>query len=370
MNIKIKKDILLSNLNYVSRAVSSKNVIPVLAGIKWVVTKDGLSLEASDESIVIKTFISKEAIEEIKEVGNIIIPGRYIIDIIRKLPSDFINIEVDGLKILITTPSSEYTLNGMDASEFPDYPLELNKKPIILNQNELINIINQTAFAASQQESRPILTGINFKIKDKILEVVSTDSYRLSKKTIKLDNATDDQIDIVIPKLSLMELIKVLNTTDDLELHIFNNKILFKFGNILFQSRLLNGTFPNVNSLIPEDYVLEIVTDLNNLYNIIDRTSLLSDSDKNIIQMEIINNELITTCDTLQVGKVEERIIIEKKQDINMKLAFNARFMMEALKSFQGDKISILLTSEIKQFILRDEKDDSLIQLIVPVRTY
>jgi len=370
MNLKIKKDVLLSNLNYVSRAVSSKNVIPVLAGIKWVLNKDGLTLEASDESIVIKTFIDKEFIEEIKEMGNIIIPGRYIIDIIRKLPSDFINIEVDGLKILITTPSSEYTLNGMDASEFPDYPLELNKKPIIISQNVLINIINQTAFAASMQESRPILTGINFKIKDDILEVVSTDSYRLAKKIIKITKTTDDPIDIVIPKSSLIELIKLLNTTDDLELHVFNNKILFKFANILFQSRLLNGTFPNVNSLIPEDYVLEIVTNLNNLYNIIDRTSLLSDSDKNIIQMEIINNELITTCDTLQVGKVEERIIIEKKEDVNMKLAFNARFMMEALKSFQGENISILLTSEIKQFILKDSTDDSLIQLIVPVRTY
>lgn len=370
MNLKIKRDILLSNLNYVSKAVSSKNVIPVLAGIKWVLTNEGLSLEASDESIIINCFIKKDSIEEIKETGSIIVPGRYILDIIRKLPNEMINIETDGLKILITTPSSEYTLNGMDPSEFPDYQLELNKKPIILDQKVLFNAITQTSFAASAQESRPILTGINLKIKDKVLEAVATDSYRLSRKTINIAEGNDDPVDIVIPKVSLIELLKILDEKDVIELHIFNNKIVFKFNNILFQSRLLNGTFPNVSTLIPEDCTLEVTSSLDALYNIIDRTSLLSDSDKNIIQMEINNNELITTCDTLQVGKVEERIIIEKNNNIDLKISFNAKFMMEALKSFQSKKIVLLLTNETKQFIIKDPTDESLIQLIVPVRTY
>ncbi|MDD4298107.1 MAG: DNA polymerase III subunit beta [Bacilli bacterium] len=370
MNFKIKKDVLLTNLNYVSKAVSSKNVIPILSGIKLVLNKDGLHLEASDDNIIIKTFIDKDDIIEINEAGSIVIPGKYILDIIRKLPNETINIETDGLKILITTPSSEYTLNGMDSSEFPDYLLELNKKPIIFNQKVLIDIINQTSFAASLQESRPILTGINFKIKDNTLEVVATDSYRLSRKIINIDTAIDDNIDIVIPKVSLMELLKILDSEGNIELHIFNNKIVFKFDHILFQSRLLNGTFPNISTLIPEDYTLEVTSDLNELYNIIDRTSLLSDSDKNIIQMEIINNELITTCDTLQVGKVEERIIVEKNNNNNLKISFNARFMMDALKSFNSKKIQILLTNETKQFIIKDATDESLLQLIVPVRTY
>ena len=370
MNLKIKKDILLSNLNYVSKACSSKNVIPVLAGIKWVLNEEGLSLEASDESIIIKSFIKKEDIEEINTSGSIVVPGRYILDIIRKLPSDMINIETDGLKILITTPSSEYTLNGMDSSEFPDYPLELNKKPVIIDQKVLINIINQTSFASSTQESRPILTGINIKIKDNQLEAVATDSYRLSKKVININESNNDVIDIVIPKVSLMELLKILDEDDVIELHIFNNKIVFKFDNILFQSRLLNGTFPNVSTLIPDDYTLEVNSNLDELYSIIDRTSLLSDSDKNIIQMEIANNELITTCDTLQVGKVEERIIIEKNNNVDLKISFNAKFMMDALKSFQGKKVTLLLTNETKQFVIKDPTDESLIQLIVPVRTY
>jgi DNA polymerase-3 subunit beta len=260
MNFKIKRDLLLSNLNYVSKAVSTKNVIPVLAGIKFLLTEDGLSLEASDESIIIKCTIKKNDIAEIKEVGSIVVPGKYILDIIRKLPNETVNIETDGLKILITTPSSEYTLNGIDASEFPDYPLELNKKPIIMNQKVLLNIINQTSFACSTQESRPILTGINFKIKENTLEAVATDSYRLSKKVINIEKSNDDPLDIVIPKTSLMELLKILNEKDIIELHIFSNKIVFKFDNILFQSRLLNGTFPNISTLIPESYIFICIT--------------------------------------------------------------------------------------------------------------
>jgi DNA polymerase-3 subunit beta len=370
MNFTIKKNILLNNLNYVSKAVSSKNVIPVLAGINFILNEEGLSLEASDESIIIKCFIDKKDINEIKETGCIVVPGRYILDIIRKIPNDIINIETDGLKILITTPSSEYTLNGMASTEFPDYPLELNKKPIILPKKVLINIINQTSFASSNQESRPILTGINFKIKDNTLEAIATDSYRLSKKVITINESYEEVVDIVIPKNSLIELLKILDDSNNIELHVFNNKIVFKFDNILFQSRLLNGTFPNVSTLIPEEYTLKVTSNLDELYNIIDRTSLLSDSEKNIIQMEILNNELITTCDTLQIGKVEEHILIEKDNNVNFKISFNAKYMMEALKSFECKKILLLLTNETKQFIIQKPQDDSLIQLIVPVRTY
>ena len=136
------------------------------------------------------------------------------------------------------------------------------------------------------------MTGINFKIKDNVLDAIATDSYRLSKKTITIENGNDDEIDVVIPKNSLMELIKILDGEDIIELHIFNNKIVFKFDNILFQSRILTGTLSNIHSLIPNEYNLEVTSNLDELYNIIDRTSLLSDIDKNIIQWKYQNNEL------------------------------------------------------------------------------
>lgn len=369
MKFKIKSEILLTNLNYVSRAVSSKNIIPILSGIMFDLTEEGLNLVASDESLLIKCNINKEDIEEIKEIGSIVIPGRYILDIIRKLPNNTITIETDGLKILIKSKSGEYNLNGMDSKEFPNYNIELNKHPLIINQKDLSDIISQASFSCSTQEARPILTGINIKIENDVLEAVATDSYRLSKKVIKIDNQ-DNNIDIVIPKLSLVELKNILNEKDKIELHVFNNKIIFKLKNILFQSRLLNGTYPSVNSLIPNEYSIEVTTSLDELYNVIDRTSLLSDGDKNIIQMEVKDNEIITTCFSQQVGAIEEHIIIDQNNQNNFKIAFNSKYMLEALKSFSGEKVKIGLTSEIKPFIIKDIEDNSLIQLIVPIRTY
>lgn len=370
MKFIIKKNILLNQLNYVSKAISTKNIIPVLSGIKFDLTKKGLILEASDENIIINTLLPKDKIESILEEGKIIIPGKYILEIIRKIPNELINLETDGQKILLTTESSEYTLNGMNYEDFPIYNFEFNKDPILLDAKTIENIVNQVAFSTSLQESRPILTGINFKLEKEKIEITATDSYRLSKKTVKLNSKLSEIYDFVLPKNSLLELVKIIDTKKEIETHVFNNKIIFKFDNIIFQSKLLVGTFPNVNSLIPTETPIEIKANLDDLYNLIDRTSLLSDSEKNIIQLEINNNELITTCETIQIGKVEERLLIENITNKNLKISFNAKYMLEALKSFENKTIIIKFVSEIKQFIIQEENKEDLIQLIVPVRTY
>ena len=263
MKFSIKKEILLENLNNVSKAVSSKNVIPVLGGIKFNLTKEGLFLTATNNEIDIECFIDKKYIDKIESTGTIVIQGKYLLEIVRKLPDGLINIEIiDGLKILIYTANSNFNLNGINSKEFPNISLDISTSPIILSKKIIKNIVNQTLFATSTQESRPILTGINFKIENDQMECISTDSYRLSKKIIKLDNVVDNLINIVIPGKNLGELFKILNDEDEnVEIHIFSNKILFKFDNILFQSRLLNGTFPDTSRLIPTEFELEIKTD-------------------------------------------------------------------------------------------------------------
>ena len=134
MKISCSKSNLLSALNIVSKAISSKNVVPVLGGIKFDVMQEGLFLTASNEDIAIETHIDKSNIEEIQEVGSIIIPGKYFLEIIRKLEDDLINIETDGLKIIISTKRGEYSLNGMNTNEFPNIKFDLVEKPILLSQ--------------------------------------------------------------------------------------------------------------------------------------------------------------------------------------------------------------------------------------------
>ena len=188
MKIKIKKDLLLENLNKVAKALSTKNLVPALAGIKFDLTNDGLTLTASDNDITIRAFIpnNKDDMEGIEE-GSIIIQGRYILDIVRKLPDKMINLEVfDELKVIISTENSEYNLNGINKKEYPNINLETNKTPILINSKVFKDLVNQTAFAASTDESRPPLTGLNLKIVGDLLECNCTDSYRLARKVVNV----------------------------------------------------------------------------------------------------------------------------------------------------------------------------------------
>ena len=212
MKLKIKKDLLLENLNKVSKAISTKNLIPVLGGIKFDLTKDGLTLTASDNDITIKTFIPLNNEEmEINEEGIVVIQGRYILDIVRKLPDEYINIEVlDETKILISTDNSEFNLNGISNNEYPKISLEESKDFILINNKLFKSIVNQTSFATSNDESRQILTGINFKINGNILECNSTDSYRLARKVVNLSNPSKESYDIVIPSKNIIEFTRIL----------------------------------------------------------------------------------------------------------------------------------------------------------------
>ena len=264
MKFTIKRELLLESLNKVSKAISTKNLIPVLAGIKFELKKKKLVLTASDNDITIQTTIESVKDEDFKieNEGSIIISGKYILDIVRKLQDEYINIEViDELKILIYTDKAEFNLNGISESEYPNIGLEESKKKIDIKAGVLKSIVYQTAFASSNEESKPVLTGINFNIVGDILECNSTDSYRLARKVVKLGKSSEENYNIVIPSHNLVEFTKIMGDEEDIvELHIFNNKILFKTGNIKFESRLINGTYPNTSNLLPEDSLLIINT--------------------------------------------------------------------------------------------------------------
>lgn len=373
MKLKIKKEILLDGLNKVSKAIATKNVVPVLQGIKFDLSDRGLMLTASDNDISIQVFIDKTEEMTIEKPGSIIIQGKYILDIVRKLPDEFINIEViDELKITIYTDNSEFNLNGIDKNEYPAINLDLSKNPLVVLGRSFRDVVIQTSFASSTDESRPILTGINFKIVGDIMECNSTDSYRLARKVLKLNNVAEDNYNIVIPSKNLLEFIKIMDDSDDnIELHIFNSKVIIKYNNILFQSRLINGTYPNTSNLLPDEFILNINVNVNELYNVIDRASILtSDKEKNVVTFEINENKLYVRSNSTEIGRVEEKMIIEKNNKENLKISFVAKYMMEALKSFNDEKVEISFVGEVKPIILKSEKDEGLIQLVLPIRTY
>lgn len=372
MKLTIKKQILNEKLNIVSKALSNKTIVPVLSGIKFDLKKEGLFLTTSNDDIAIETFIDKKYIDNIIDDGSIIIPGKYFLEIIRKLDEDSITLETDGLKIIISTERGEYTLNGMNSNEFPNIKFDLVEKPILLQSQILKTIINQTVFAVSTQESRPVLTGINLQISEDVLECVATDSYRLAKKIVYLDSKQKNDINIVIPGRNLIELTKIIEDDEkNVELHIFSNNILFKTNDMLFQSRLLNDRYPDISKLIPTEFEVTIKVGLNELFNTIDRVSLLtSEKDKNLVKMELNENTLTLSSTSAEIGKMQETMTIAKDKNINMNIAYSSKYMLEALRTLKCETVDIRLNSEIKPIIVKNSEDDNLIQLVLPIKTF
>ncbi len=375
MKFTIKKDILLEALNKVSKAISTKNVIPVLAGIKFNLTKKKLVLTASDNDITIQTYIecNDEEIITVKQEGSIIIQGKYILDIVRKLPAKYINIEVvDELKILIYTDNSEFNLNGISESEYPTVELVESKNHIELSPDIIKDIVFQTSFATSIDENKAILNGINFNITGNILECNATDSYRLARKVITLDTPASENLNIVIPSRNFVEFVKIIDDSKEkVEIHIFNNKILFKYQNILFQSRLINGTYPNTSNLLPKEALVKIHFNINDFYNVVDRVSILtSDKDKNIVTLETEGNNLVMKSSSAEIGRVEEKMVITKDHDMDIKVSFSSKYMMDALKSFSTETVELAFVGEVKPIVLKSNEDDTLTQLVLPIRTY
>ena len=371
MKFIIKKNILFDALVNTSKAISQKNLIPILTGIKFDLKKDGLYLYASDSDISIRSFIPSSDILEIIETGSVVIGGKYIVEIVRKLPDSDIVIEVlDGYNMIVSTKGTEFNLNGINPSEFPNLSFEESKNPIIISPIVFKNIINQTSFATSMSETRPLLTGINLKLKEDNLEVIATDSYRLAKKNIKLDESYENSFDIVIPSKNLIELVKIAD--DDKEkiyFHVFSNKVLFKYKNILFLSRLISGTYPVSSDIIPKEFNVVVSVKYDELFNMIDRASLLtSDRDKNIIRLELGNNELIISSNSPEIGKVEEKTSVDTDSEIS--ISFSSKFMLDAIKSFNAEDIEICMNNDNSPIIIRNNKDESLIQLVLPIKTY
>lgn len=368
MYFVIKKEKLLDKLNIVSKAVSTKNLIPALAGIKFELNSEGLSLTATDNDITINAVIKDEDIVENKDNGSIVIPGRYILEIIRKCPNEDITFEViDNTKVLISTSNYKTNLNGIELSDYPNIDFSLSDNYISLNSKVLRNLINQTSFAVSISEARPIITGVNFKMQDNMLEVTATDSHRLSTKTVELSSSINNPVNITIPGRNINELKSILEEDKDINMYFFENKVVFEFNDILFQSRILNGNYPNTTKLIPTEFDLAIKVGLRQLYDAVDRISLLSSDYK--IKLSIMDDVLTVSSTVIEVGNGEEKIKVEKNNQIDIEFTVNFKFLSDALKVIEDENIVIYVNGDDKPIIIKGETDTRLIELLLPILT-
>ena len=367
MNFKIKRLELLNALTKVSRAVSIKSPLPVLTGIKFDLKEDELILTGSDSDITIQTSIQDHI--DIIEPGSVVLSSKYILEIIKKIDSEDVHIFiVDGTLTRIEGANSRFDLNG---TSYIDYPrIDLNKTGVNLQMKstDLKEAIEQTSFATSEKETRPVLTGVNFKAKDHVLECIATDSYRLAKRILNIDS--DISFNIIIPKKSLIEISRIIEKDELIDLYVSDRKVLFVFDHVLIQTRLIDGTFPDTSRLIPDSFDYSMSIDSTSLLNSIDRASLLTNEQTNIVKLTMDQDHVILSSFSQEIGSVEENLSRAFYKGEPLKISFSAKYLTDAIKSINGQKVRVLFTGEMRPFIIKDFEREDIIQLVLPVRTY
>jgi len=373
MNFSINKDVLLNHLMISQKALSNKTPAPYLQGIKLEVYDNEMVMLTSNSDISIRISVKDESLN-IDDEGEILIPGKIFVEFIRKLDQGVITFTVvDNNVLKIQSHHTDLSLNLLNVEDYPVIDFDLVDGPIKLESQLMKQVIKQTTFATSTIENRPILTGVNMKVEDETLTAIATDSFRLSQKKI---NTTKnyEKMNVVIPGKSLDELSKILELgLDEILLHLNHKSIVFEYGNILFKSRLLEGSFPETSRLIPNDFPVVIKFKTTDLAVAVERASLLSvkDSISSIVKLILKpNKEVEITSNSPEIGKVVEDIQpIVCEASTSLKIAFSSRYFLDALKTFEGNEVFVKFTGEIRPFIIESEKDAGLIQLILPVRT-
>jgi DNA polymerase-3 subunit beta len=373
MKFTIEKSIILDALNNVTRALSSKMTIPVLSGIKFELASDGLYLIASDSELTIKVFVPEKDIKHLEGKGVMIVQSKYLLDIVRKMPSNEVNFaKSDEAKIRIYTDSNEYMLNCYNPDDYPNIVINESKEYIDIKSCMLKEVINQTSYAMSTQEVRPLLTGINFKINGDLLECIATDSYRLSKKTINIENGKEVNLNVVIPGRNIIEIEHIIpDNEDNIRIYVFNNKLLFVYENIMIQTTLLSGAYPQTSHFIPSEFAYMISLSLNDFYDAIDRAALLAQNkEKNIVKMKIEAKEMVITSGVAEIGKTEETMKIDCNKKEKLEVSFSSKYMLDALKVIKDDNILLLMNDDDKPIVIKPVTDENLTELILPIKTF
>lgn len=378
MKLSIQKQPLAEAVIQVSTAVSPQTTIPILSGIKLTVENERCVFTASNSDISIQVELPNKEGEKTlfttREPGSVVLPARFFVDIVRKLPEETVNIEADAqFATTIRTKYGEFQINGMDPDEFPRLPLLLENNGLSLSNRLVKDMIRQTAFAVSTTETRPILTGVLWQLEDNTLRFTATDSHRLAIRETVVETKSEQLFDqIVVPGKNLSSLSKLLKDDDTLaDIVVMENQLLVKTENILFFTRLLEGRYPDISRIIPQESKTELIVSTKQLLHSIDRASLLSRELKNNVVKLVADDETVEiSADSPQVGKVSETVQVEEITGGPLKISFNARFVLDALRVLDSERIRLSFTGPMTPFVLKPTDHERNLYLILPVRTY
>lgn len=378
MKISILKNVLNESIQHVSKAISSRTTIPILSGIKLDVNYQGVTLTASDTDISIQSFIpaedEKQTIVQVDQPGSVVLPAKFFVEIIKKLPSQEIHMEVkENFQTFIASGATEIQMVGLDPEEFPVLPSIDGSQTISLPGDLLKNMIKQTVFSISTHETTPILTGVLWNLADNELKFTATDRHRLATRSAQLEGAENVKFsNVVIAGKTLNELSKIIPDQNTLvDIVVADNQVLFKIDRVLFYSRILDGVYPDTSRIIPTTHKTELILDTKKLSESIDRAYLLSKEEKtNIVRMQTMEHGGIEiSSSSSELGKVREELELIDFSGESLRISFNSKYMLDVLKIIESEQLMIAFTGVMSPIILKPLDDSQSMCVILPYRT-
>lgn len=381
MKFSIKRQKLLASIQEVSNAISPRAaVIPILTGMKLNMNNDTLTLTGSNSDITIESTIkSKDGDEEvITDIsnGSIVLPVPHFPDIIKKLPGEIVHIEVkDNYQTIIRSEKSVFELHGQSSEEYPRIYVEKDNPHFSIPAKDLKKLIRQTVFAVSTMETRPILTGVHVSFHDGNVRFTSTDTHRLARSEANvdlLDKQTAD-LSIVIPGQSLLELSKIINNVEEtIYISIMKNQVVFYTDHLLFISRLLSGTYPDTDRLIPTNVKSTLQMKTKEFIRTLDRAALLASEEQNhVVRFEALGKPFIEiSSNSPEIGRVNEQMEIISHEGEEVNISFSSKYLLEALRTIDSEEVNISFTGPMHPFMVTNPENEKILHLILPVRTF
>ena len=365
MRFTCEKSMLVQGLNSAGRTVAQKSSLSVIEGI---LCKAGHGLSLTGYNM--ETAITFDIEAEVADPGQCILPAKLFGDIIRRLPEGPVTVVVDdAFKVSIRAGYASFTISAESADDYPELPDVNEGRAIRIPQNKLKELISGTLFAVSENQGRPIHTGVKFEVTDDSITAIAVDGFRLARRTFHPEEGTGRELSFVVPAAGLKEVEKILVDTEDNAAFTLGTKhILFQLGNATLVCRLLEGEFLDWRRVVPTNCPIKLVANVGDLSSSVERVGLIvSEKYKSPVRCVFSHNELLMRTSTT-IGAAEDKCSIAGDGK-ELEIGFNVRYLADALKVIPSEEVTLELTNGLSPIVLTpvDKKFD-FAYMVLPVR--
>lgn len=367
MKFIIEKNNLLENLNKVSKAITGNSTNQILQCVNIQVQNGKIILFGTDMDLSIAAFGSCEVIEE----GSMLVDAKMFIEIIRKLPNKEVSISLNKDNLIeITCGKSLFNIVHMNEKEYPRFPKEKDGAEITVSKDKFRRMIGQVGYAIAQDSSRPILQGILVEVKNNlILKLVALDGYRIAYSSSEIDTSVNN-ISAVIDGKSLINISKLIDNVGSMKLYLHKNHIEFRLDNMIIFSRLLEGKYVAYEQLFPSDTKDSITCNRLEFIEAIERSCLIAkDSTNPFLKFNIAKDILEITAKSNK-GKGREELSITRsfKENENLEIAFNGRYLLDMARNIESEKITMNFKSSVSPMACSPTGSEDCKFIVLPIR--